>query len=334
MPKKNTTSYKYDVCLSFAGEDRDYVERVASYLRNSQISVFYDNYEQVSLWGKDLYVHLDEIYRKQAQYCVLFVSQHYAKKVWTNHERMSAQARAFESNQEYILPARFDKTEIPGVRPTIGYLNLLGMEPQELAAKIVEKVGVKPRKDYLPSDIDILLSNLKVDLHDAERVKYVGRCTGHIFSKFVSLKRDERRLLLSVALNACGHMQGDELHVYQEVVLRDTGFSAAKVKNLFSKMRLFGFYSRIDKSIHKDERHNEKMIYMVFHPLAERFEKTESDIMRHVLRTAIVAAYERQITDYCSGCALAAVLDANFSQLSTSTVRQFSVREHIEAAGE
>ena len=86
--------HEYDVCLSFAGEDRDYVRRVASELKRKGVRVFYDEYEEVDLWGKDLYVHLDDIYKNAARYCVLFVSQHYAKKLWTNHERRSAQERA------------------------------------------------------------------------------------------------------------------------------------------------------------------------------------------------------------------------------------------------
>ena len=68
---------QYDVCFSFAGEDRDYVEQVAYYIRHRGISVFYDKYNQVELWGKDLYVHLDEIYRKKSRYCVIFASTHY-----------------------------------------------------------------------------------------------------------------------------------------------------------------------------------------------------------------------------------------------------------------
>ena len=43
--------------------------------------------------GKDLYTHLDDVYQNAARYCVLFVSRDYARKVWTNHERESAQAR-------------------------------------------------------------------------------------------------------------------------------------------------------------------------------------------------------------------------------------------------
>lgn len=59
-------------------------------------------------------MHLDEVYRKKSGFCVMFISKHYALKAWTNHERASAQARAFTENQKYVLPARLDDTEIPG----------------------------------------------------------------------------------------------------------------------------------------------------------------------------------------------------------------------------
>src|SRR5207244_3233712 len=110
--------YDYDVTLSFAGEDRAYVEQVAAALYALGIRVFYDRYEQVDLWGKDLYTHLDDVYRKRARYCVVFISRHYGEKLWPNHERKSAQARAFEETSEYILPIRFDATEVPGMLPT------------------------------------------------------------------------------------------------------------------------------------------------------------------------------------------------------------------------
>lgn len=99
---------EYDVALSFAGEDRPYVEQVAQALKEAGIKVFYDDYERAKLWGRELYSHLDYVYRKASKYCVVFISRAYASKVWTNHERVSAQARALEENEEYVLPARFD----------------------------------------------------------------------------------------------------------------------------------------------------------------------------------------------------------------------------------
>lgn len=137
-------TYKYDVALSFAGENREYVEGVATHLKSSGISVFYDLFERVELWGKDLYTHLDDIYRNKARFCVIFISEFYQRKSWTNHERKSAQARAFQKKEEYILFARFDDTEIPGVRPTVGYISLQELTPQQFAQMIIQKLELAP----------------------------------------------------------------------------------------------------------------------------------------------------------------------------------------------
>ena len=136
--------YDYQVALSFAGEDRKYVQSVYQSLINEGVKVFYDQdeLERSTLWGKDLYEYLYDVYYKRARFCVMFISESYAQKLWTNHERRSAQARAFEENEEYILPARFDSTAIPGVRPTLGYIDLSTLKPEQFAREILRKIGV------------------------------------------------------------------------------------------------------------------------------------------------------------------------------------------------
>ena len=137
--------YAYDVCFSFAGEDRNYVEAVANHLTRAGVRVFYDRHERIETWGKDLYQFFSDVYRKHARYCMVFISAAYAAKLWTRHELRSAQARAFEENREYILPARFDDTEIPGVLPTVAYLDISNMPPGEFAEQIREKIDLTPK---------------------------------------------------------------------------------------------------------------------------------------------------------------------------------------------
>ena len=132
---------KYDVALSFAGEDRQYAKELAELLKSGGYSVFYDEFERAELWGKDLYVDFSSVYRDLAHYCVVFMSKHYARKPWTNHERKSAQARAFEEDREYILPVRLDDTEIPGILPTDGYLDLRLMSIEAICQVLVEKLS-------------------------------------------------------------------------------------------------------------------------------------------------------------------------------------------------
>jgi hypothetical protein len=135
------TPRKYDIVLSFAGEDRVYVEKVATFLEAHGVVVFYDKFEEANLWGKDLAEHFDSIYRKQGRYCVMFASRRYAEKLWTRHERRSALAKALQARGEYVLPARFDDTEIPGLPPTIAYQDLRRMTPKALGNLILKKLG-------------------------------------------------------------------------------------------------------------------------------------------------------------------------------------------------
>lgn len=121
----DTMLRKYDVVLSFAGEDREHAERLACLLKRDNFTVYYDKDEEHNLWGKNLYEHLTEVYSKYGRYCVMFLSKDYAGKQWPNLERKSAQERAFKENREYILPIRIDDTEIPGILGTVGYQDLL-----------------------------------------------------------------------------------------------------------------------------------------------------------------------------------------------------------------
>jgi hypothetical protein len=126
--------------LSFAGEDRRYVDQVAHILRDRGVKIFYDLFEEADLWGKDLYAHLTTVYQHRAKFTVIFISAAYGKKLWPNHERRAAQARALQEAHEYILPARFDDTDIPGVLPTTHYVSLQDRTPDQLVSLIIKKL--------------------------------------------------------------------------------------------------------------------------------------------------------------------------------------------------
>ncbi len=130
MEDKGRADLQYHVAISFAGEDRAIAKQIADGLTKSGYSIFYDEYERANLWGKDLYSHLTDVYSKRARYCLMVISENYAKKHWTNLEREAAQAKAFTQNKEYILPLRLDSTEIPGLNITVGYVefNEIGID--------------------------------------------------------------------------------------------------------------------------------------------------------------------------------------------------------------
>jgi hypothetical protein len=136
--------FDYDVALSYAREDRVYVGQVAAQLQQRDIRIFYDEYAAAQLWGNDLYVLLDEVYRKRARFTVIFVSRYYANKPWTQHERQSAQARALTEVGPYLLPVRLDDSELPGLRPTVASIDARNTSIERLAWLIEQKVTTTP----------------------------------------------------------------------------------------------------------------------------------------------------------------------------------------------
>jgi hypothetical protein len=133
--------YRFDVALSYATEDRDYVKQVATELEERRLSVFYDQHFAVELLGADLPVYFDNVFRRQSRFVVVFASAHYAKKAWPIRELQSALAAAILERRELILPARLDDTELPGLLPTIGSVNCAHTTPQRLAEMIAAKIG-------------------------------------------------------------------------------------------------------------------------------------------------------------------------------------------------
>jgi hypothetical protein len=117
---------------------------LAELLSNKGLAVFYDEYETANLWGKDLYQHLHGVYAKRAKFCVLLVSSAYAQKMWTKHELKQAQARAFQQNQEYILPLRLDDTELTGLPHTISYVDARTTPLDWVAELVIKKLDAQP----------------------------------------------------------------------------------------------------------------------------------------------------------------------------------------------
>jgi hypothetical protein len=137
---RSTRNREYDVALSFAGEDREYVEEVARILKAAGVKVFYDKFETVQLWGRNLADHLGDVYGKRSRFVVIFISKYYPLKAWPKHERKSAQALAIRENKIVLLPARFDDTEIDGMPSSTAYVDLRKTSTAELAKLIQEKL--------------------------------------------------------------------------------------------------------------------------------------------------------------------------------------------------
>ncbi|MDP1545475.1 MAG: TIR domain-containing protein [Anaerolineales bacterium] len=156
MTTNNDNQFVYDVVVSFAGEDRAIVQKFVRLLDAKKITYFYDEDQAHDLWGKDLTTDLADVYEKQARYCLMFISEYYLRKKWTNFERLHIQARAFSDPNEYILPIRLDDTVIPGIPETIGFRDLRQHDIENIVNTLerkLEKAKGKSTESTLSQDV-------------------------------------------------------------------------------------------------------------------------------------------------------------------------------------
>ena len=309
--------FEYDVGLSFAGEQRDYVRDFANELTSRGVRVFFDDYEKAGLWGKDLYSHLAEIYGNLCRYCILFASADYAAKVWPNHERRSAQARALEESREYILPARLDDTPIPGLHKTIHYVDLRTTSLAELVQLTVDKLGNPQRSNYLPPQPDRLYDRLEV-LDDPEAREVVESLAQSFLNVLQRMTPDERDAVLTLLRHGCPADLPDNVHINVDLLRRVTGKSVPKLKRLLGGLRSLGFECSIREATEGDEPHLEG------EPLGESylFEFNWLDFSDLSGCPALLVAHEMvdlATDNYCEehGAEFLARLD--FSQLASAT---------------
>ncbi len=304
---------QFDVALSFAGEDRRYVEEVASNLREMEIKVFYDKYELVTLWGKNLYDHLQDVYQNKAKYTVIFISKHYAEKVWTNHERKSAQAKAFVSKEEYILPARFDETEISGILPTVVYINALEYSPKEFAELVKEKIGPIRRHEFFPDEPDLLYKNLKVRSKNKKDI--IKKLSQSFFGDLKLMTLEERELLYKTVLKSCPAGFPENVHLNIELLGRETGKTIEQIQTMYSRLDCFGIIAKI-KNFEKEE----DQICKASHVIQIEYRTLYADLTGIENATFIIIEIVKILEEnLCPECRKIAWNNLDFSILSTLT---------------
>lgn len=191
---------EYEIVLSFANEQRIYVEETSECLKKLGINYFYDFNQQIEFWGKNLTQLLDKIYSDRSLYFIPFISKEYVEKRWTNLELASALERNMQDKredfQQYILPVKFDDIRVPGIPNTIGFIDAKKISPKELADYIFQKVrGYPPVKEKsIDNNQDILTTFDNCDSYNEEINS----------DKFILLEKVYTNLQTSYIINVYG----------------------------------------------------------------------------------------------------------------------------------
>ena len=134
------SGYPWDVAVSFAGEDREVVERLKNLMNDAGYTVFYDFDVQHQLWGIDLRAKLADVYANDAQYMVVFLSEHYPEKNWTNFEFEIGKDARSKRTATYLLPVIIDEVHVVGLSSNVGHIDLRRCSVDQLALSLIEKI--------------------------------------------------------------------------------------------------------------------------------------------------------------------------------------------------
>lgn len=134
------TGYPYDVAVSFSGDVRSTVEEFIGALKEKGLSVFYDFDQQAQLWGSDVRHKLAEVYASDALFMVVFLSQSYPERDWTDFELSIGKEAADKRTEDYLLPLRLDDVKVVGIKSTLGYVDLRDVGIERAAELLAEKV--------------------------------------------------------------------------------------------------------------------------------------------------------------------------------------------------
>ncbi len=138
------STHAFDVALSFPGEIRPTVERIAAELerRIGPRAYFYDNNFVSQLARPSLDVLLQDIYRNRSRLVVVFLSGDYQRKDWCGVEFRAIREIIMAREHNRIMFVKMDDGAVDGVFRTDGYIDGRRYTPAEIAGFIEERLRV------------------------------------------------------------------------------------------------------------------------------------------------------------------------------------------------
>ena len=104
--------YEFDFALSFAGENRQLAELIASQLQTFDCAVFYDEWFEANYLGKAWHKSFMRIFGEQSRFVVCILDKNHAEKIWPTFERECFTPRVAEAA---VIPIYVDDTPIAGI---------------------------------------------------------------------------------------------------------------------------------------------------------------------------------------------------------------------------
>ena len=164
---QDRSAQHYDIAVSFAGEQRDYVESTVIAATQLDLRVFYDRDLTHQWWGRNLVTELRKVYGQRTLHFVPFISVEYLTKKIPRDEFSAAMVTSVDRGSDYILPVLIGDVRVPAemLHPHIAFLRAEDYPPVRLAAALKSKVEFSRAEGRQPRDIGVIVR----EAHDGGR---------------------------------------------------------------------------------------------------------------------------------------------------------------------
>jgi hypothetical protein len=145
----------YDIAVSFAGEQREYVAAVVAAAKSRGLKVFYDKDKGNEWWGKSFIRAQRTVYGSQTRFFVPFISTEYLAKPIPMDEFSAAMMTAVKQGDGYILPVLMGDVQVPPdlLPPDTHYLRGDDFSSEMLAEQLAQRVGAATSAGQEPRDV-------------------------------------------------------------------------------------------------------------------------------------------------------------------------------------
>ena len=134
---------RFQVALSFPGEHRDRVEKIAEALaaRLGRDHILYDRWHSEEFNRINLDVYLPKLYHDESELIGVFLSKEYNAKEWCGLEWRACRDLIKHRNDDQIMFFRLDNADIPGLYSIDGYQDIRHMTDDEVAAALLKRIA-------------------------------------------------------------------------------------------------------------------------------------------------------------------------------------------------
>ncbi|MFJ6673351.1 TIR domain-containing protein [Actinosynnema sp. NPDC091369] len=152
----------YDIAVSFASEQRDYVERTVSAAKALGLAVFYDRDMTHAWWGRNFVIEQRRVYGQRTLHFVPFLSTEYLAGQYPRDEFSYAMLAAVRRGDDYVLPVLVGDVVVPEevLHPHIAYLRAEDVTPDELAIHMKAKVDYSRAHGRSPRDFGTIVTDV------------------------------------------------------------------------------------------------------------------------------------------------------------------------------